>query len=211
MVYNFGIYEDGNHRARIGDKHTKEYLVWHSMISRCYNPNYHGVKSYEDVEVCDDWRYFQKFADWFNKNYYTIDNEVIVLEKDYKTFAYGLEKNYSCDNCMFVPQALNKTITFRHNVTCDLPVGVKYLKYGKKHYSFDQGFERQQDKNYIYKTFDTKEEAYESYLKSVYKRLEHYIDKYDGKIPNDNIKAIRDFIKNDTLREMHKMQTIRFK
>lgn len=82
------------------------------MLSRCYNPNYHGAKNYFDVEVCDEWLNFQNFAKWFNDNYYTIEDDVVLLEKDFKSYAYKLDKIYSPNNCIFVPQCFNKIITF---------------------------------------------------------------------------------------------------
>lgn len=209
MVYNFGIYEDGKYKSKVDGKHTKEYLVWHSMICRCYNKNYHGTDVYENVTVCDDWKYFQRFAEWFHDNYYSLDDEVVLLEKDYKTFAYGLSKNYSYENCMFLPQSLNKVITFQHTVTRDLPVGVRLSCNTKYPYTFEQVFEKQHFNDYQRKIFKTKEDAYENYLLSVYKRLEYYIEKYKDKIPNENIKVIKDFIVNDSLRDMHNMQQLK--
>ena len=197
MVYGVGIYEKGKYQAKIGQNHTKEYLVWRSMISRCYNPNYHNTKAYEKVEVCDDWKYFQSFAEWFYNNYYEFD-EALNLDKDFKCFAYDLPKIYSQNNCIFVPQGLNKTITFEHNVTRDYPVGVvpnSKTKFGTR----------------VGGTFNTKEDAYEYYLSKVYERINNYIEKYNGRLREDILQTFKDFIKNDSLREMHKMQKLTMK
>lgn len=203
MVYGFGIYEKGKHRAKIGEKHTKEYLVWHSMIARCYNKNYHGSKNYKDVQVCEEWRYFQDFCDWFDENYYSLEDECVVLEKDYKTFAYNLDKNYSKENCIFLPQSFNKFISFPHSVSLDLPVGVKNYECKDRPYSVDASLFDGIDG---YPAFHTKEEAYECYLYQTYKRLSKKIEDYKDKIPINCICVLEDFIKNDCLREMHKMQ-----
>ena len=204
MVYNFGIYEKGKYQAKLNGKHTKPYLVWRSMISRCYNPNYHGASAYEEVTVCEEWRYFQNFAEWFDKNYYEIDGEVVLLEKDFKTFAYGLDKNYSPNNCMFLPQSFNKILVFQHSVTKDLPVGVKETLNNR----YSVSLEFKDCKNHA-KNFKTKEEAYDWYLKEVYNHIIQKVKKYEGKIPKENIDVIYDFIKNDCLKEMHKMQKIK--
>jgi len=47
-----------NHGHAKKNRKTPEYIVWESMISRCYNQN---LKSYKDyggrgVSVCDEWR-----------------------------------------------------------------------------------------------------------------------------------------------------------
>lgn len=204
MVYGKGIYERGKHVAKIGDKHTKEYLVWHSMIARCYNPNYHGAKNYSNVEVCDEWLNFQNFAEWFDDNYYTIDNDLVLLEKDFKSYAYGLDKNYSPNNCIFIPQCFNKIIVFQHEVTRDLPVGVKISTNNIYPYTI----ETLKEYNDKYLLFKTKEEAYEAYLERVYSHIDIKLSEYGNKIPNGVIKVIEDFIKNDSLREIHKLQKV---
>ena len=179
MVYNFGIYEKGKYQAKLNGKHTKPYLVWHSMISRCYNPNYHGASAYEEVAVCEEWRYFQNFAEWF-------------------------DKNYSPNNCMFLPQSFNKILVFQHSVTKDLPVGVKETLSNR--YSVLLEFK---DCKSHAKNFKTKEEAYDWYLKEVYNHIIQKVKKYEGKIPKENIDVIYDFVKNDCLKEMHKMQKVK--
>lgn len=205
MVYGVGIYERGKHVAKIGDKHTKEYLVWHSMLSRCYNINYHGFQNYANVGVCEEWLDFQNFAEWFDKNYYTIDDDVVLLEKDFASFAYDLEKTYSPNNCIFLPQIFNKTIVFKHQRTMNLPVGVKKSTVKTNPYTINT-VSRYNDK---YKTFATVEDAYEFYLKRTYSHLEYDLKQYADKIPQKFQDVVYDFIAVDGLRKMHKMQKLK--
>lgn len=205
MVYDVGIYEAGKYKAKENGRHTKVYLVWRSMIARCYSPNYHGANVYENVMVCEDWKYFQRFAEWFDENYYEIPTDTIVLDKDFKSFAYGLSKQYSPENCIFIPQVFNKVITFQHTVNHDLPVGVKSTTSKTFPYTYDQTF-AMRDKDYCYRRFKTKEEAYEAYLDLTYRKIKFYLDIYGDKLPQKSVEVIEDFIKNDALREMHKMQ-----
>lgn len=211
MVYDVGIYKKGKYKSKYLDingkyKHTKEYLVWHSMIARCYNKNYHGNKVYENVKVCKEWQEFQNFGDWFYSNYYELDNEVVVLEKDFKTFAYNLNKEYSPRNCMFIPQTLNKVITFQHSVSIDLPVGIKS---NGNFYCFSINDKNGTSK--YYGGFKTSKEAYEEYLNKTYEKILRYLDEYNNKISDNNINVIIDFVKNDGLRKMHKMQKYEIK
>ncbi len=197
MVYGFGIYEKGKYRAKIGETHTKEYLVWHSMISRCYNKDYHKAEDYKDVIICEEWRYFQNFAEWFHKHYYNFE-ETLNLDKDFKYFAYGLDKIYSPDNCIFIPQSINKTIVFQHQVERDYPVGVVRGSHSNNIFT----------NRLKYIPRKSKEEAYEDYLKIVYDRIKVYINSYKNKIPNETLQVLIDFVNNDSLREMHKMQKL---
>ena len=129
-IYGKGIYEKGLHVAKKNGKHTKEYLVWRTMISRCYNPMYLKKHlSYEKCEVCDEWLYFQDFCKWFDENYYEIDNEIMNLDKDFLCGIKNIKnKIYSPDTCIFIPQEINKTIIHQWNKTTNLPTGVKRTK-----------------------------------------------------------------------------------
>ena len=44
-------------------KVTRAYMSWGSMITRCYNQNYHGYKNYggRNIFVCDQWHNFTVF------------------------------------------------------------------------------------------------------------------------------------------------------
>lgn len=201
MVCGKGVYREGKYKAKVNEKHTKEYLVWHSMISRCYNKNYHGYNNYKDVEVCDEWLDFQTFAEWFNNNYYSIDNDVVILEKDYKTFAYDLSKNYTPNNCIFVPQCFNKMIVFQHEVTLDLPVGIK--RNGELYtMEFNNKYKD------VYVSFENKNEAYEYYVAKTYNHMFMQLANYQNKMPKDVYNTIYDFIQNDGLRKIHKLQNV---
>ena len=210
MIYNKGIYNKGKYVSKCKNKdgilkHTKEYLVWRSMFARCYSNNYHGYKNYKYVEVCDEWIYFQTFAEWFYENYYTIENDTIVLDKDYKTFAYNLNKNYTPKNCIFIPQIFNKIITFQHEVTLNLPVGVKRATNNKTPYTIET-LKKYNDKRLL---FSNVEDAYEAYLNRVYEHLKCNMQIYDKKISDEILQVFDDFIKNDSLRQMHKMQKLK--
>ena len=49
--------ENPNHKTH-GQSETKVYLVWRSMIARCYNKNVIAYKDYggRGISVCDKWR-----------------------------------------------------------------------------------------------------------------------------------------------------------
>ena len=46
---------------------------------------------------------------------------------------------------------------------------------------------------------------------TLYERINNYIEKYNGRLTEDIIQTFKDFIKNDSLREMHKMQKLTMK
>lgn len=80
----------------------KCYDTWKSMIYRCYD---NRNKAYSNVKVCDGWKTFSNFKEWYDENH--IDN--FQLDKDLKTL--GVDKIYSPENCCFVPSKVNNFLT----------------------------------------------------------------------------------------------------
>ena len=79
------------------------------MLGRCYNEyNLKRRPTYKGCEVCDEWLNFQNFAEWFDNNYYTIDNEAVCLDKD---ILIKGNKTYSPEACVFVPITINSLFT----------------------------------------------------------------------------------------------------
>lgn len=118
-VFGFGYIGQGKYKASIKGKATKAYECWKDMLQRCYDP-YHINKepTYIDCYVCDEWLCFQKFAEWFYKNYYECNNERMHLDKD---ILHKGNKIYSPETCVFVPQRINGLF-----IKCDKSRG-KYL------------------------------------------------------------------------------------
>jgi len=114
-----GYMGNGKYKSRVDGVKTKQYQVWGSMLSRCYNPRYLNEaknKKYRNTYTCDEWHNFQTFSKWFDDNYYEIDGEHMELDKDFM----GGGKFYSPDNCCFIPHRLN---TFLTNKKCTNKTG----------------------------------------------------------------------------------------
>lgn len=98
-VFGVGFVGDGRYKTKINGKHTKQYLCWHAMISRCYSPRslslYH---TYNGCSVCNEWHNFQNFAMWFDENF-PKDGKEYALDKDIKING---NKVYSPETCLFV-------------------------------------------------------------------------------------------------------------
>lgn len=84
-ILGIGYIGFGEYKRRIDKKDTFIYTEWHGMLSRCYNKNQqlrNKTKSYKYATVCEEWHNFQNFAKWYNENYYRVDEEKMVLDKD---------------------------------------------------------------------------------------------------------------------------------
>lgn len=108
-VFGFGI-NDYDKPVTIDNSKLYAYEVWTDMIKRCYK-GYRLEKypTYQGCKVCDEWRYFSKFKEWFDENYV----EGSVLDKD---LLGGNSKIYSPQTCCFIPPRLN-IILAKHSIT----------------------------------------------------------------------------------------------
>ena len=137
----------------INGKHIKSYQAWYSMLTRCYDPKAHEHSpTYIGCTVSKEWLSFATFKAWFDINYregYQLDKD--LLNKDNKT--------YSAENCVFVPQEINKLLLKRDASRGKFPIGVYFHKRDNK-------FVAAVRINGILKhlgLFDTAEEAYNAY------------------------------------------------
>ena len=122
----------------IEGKKKKSYECWSNMITRCYCEKYQETHpTYKDCFVCEEWLCFENFEKWFNENYYEMDNQRVMLDKDIL-----IEGNriYSPDTCLFVPEKIN--CIFKNNRGCrkseetkNLPQGVVWNKRKQKYAS----------------------------------------------------------------------------
>lgn len=132
-VYGVGIndaeYEVQNFKSYIvgGDKKWRivwecpYYKRWSGMLKRCYSERYLTInETYKECEVCEEWKFFTNFKAWMEKQ----DWDEKELDKD----ILGDGKLYSPDNCIFIPQNLNKFLIFtsKNKTKYNLPIGVTY-------------------------------------------------------------------------------------
>ena len=112
MLYGMGI---KSHKDR---KMSREaYTRWHDMMKRCYGKEYR--KTYEGITVCKEWLTMSNFFDW-----YLEQGVVTNLEID-KDIINPDAKEYSPENCCFVPKELNILFRTMPNKRA-LPMGVSH-------------------------------------------------------------------------------------
>lgn len=127
-VYGVGYLGEGKHLVRDSNgKLFNKYSKRSGIISRCYNEKYHIKQpTYKDCTICEDWHNYQNFGNWYEENYYEIEDEVMQLDKDILTKG---NKIYSPSTCIFVPQCINLLFTSRkHLRKKGFPVGVSNYK-----------------------------------------------------------------------------------
>ena len=113
---------------------TWEYYKWMNMLKRCFDNKYKEKKpTYKNVTCCDRWLCFVNFLEdleALKKEYNWSENETLNLDKD---ILHKGNKIYSLENCVLVPQWINKLFTKCDASRGDCPVGVCYHKRDKKY------------------------------------------------------------------------------
>lgn len=124
-VFDVGYLGQGKYEVKGKDgKKTKAYNYWMNMLNRCYNPyelNRDKGLSYINCYVCEEWLCFQNFAKWFYKHYYECNGEKMHLDKD---ILFKGNKIYSPENCILVPERINKLFIKRNTKRGEYPIGV---------------------------------------------------------------------------------------
>ena len=124
-MYGIGYIGIGEHKPCINGVCTKEYVVWRNMLRRCYDKEHQKVyKTYKGCTVAREWHNFQNFAEWYNKEYYDIGEE---LELDKDIMIKG-NKKYSPEGCLLVPSRINTLIIKRDANRGKYPLGVTFIK-----------------------------------------------------------------------------------
>lgn len=121
-VYNIGY-------IGVGKYNTSDNLVlydkWSGILRRCYDKKH---PTYKDATVCEEWKCFQVFAEWYEENYKPETMEGWHLDKD--ILVKG-NKTYSPETCCFVPQEINSLFIKRDNGRGEHCIGVTFNKRDK--------------------------------------------------------------------------------
>ena len=127
-VFGVGILGE-KYLSRTNYKNTKEYIIWRSMLMRCFDKQYKNKHiMYEDVFCCDEWLYYPNFHEWLHRqeNFDKWKNEKMsALDKD---ILIKGNKKYSPETCLLVPHNVNGLFIKQNRKRGELPIGVSYCK-----------------------------------------------------------------------------------
>ena len=147
------------------------------MIRRCYDTkSSYNRPTYENCSVCNEWHNFQNFAEWYENNYYEIDNDKMQLDKDILIKNHNI---YSSDTCCFVNHTINSMFTnkkrFRNSI-----IG-SYKRCGKYEVSCENTLLKK--KQYLGR-FNDENEAFTVYKNYKENNIKAVADHYKDKIPD---------------------------
>jgi hypothetical protein len=168
MVYGKGYIGEGKYSPKINKKAHK---LWAAMFQRCYGNIY---RTYEQVNVCEEWHNFQVFAEWVENNY----NEELMRN-------WELDKDIICKNaniyspatCCFIPHTINVLFSIKPYKKSGLPQGI--YKRGKK-YTVKFSIKGKFIKPLLFLTIEDAcfryNELKNQHLKSLIEEIKHIID-----------------------------------
>ena len=156
QVYEW-VTESGGKRIRKIVFKCEYYVVWKSMLARCYSKKFlESNQSYIGTVVCSEWLYASEFKKWMEQKDWhgkSLDKDIIVRGN----------KLYSPDTCAFVLPATNSFVIASDAIRGDYPIGVSlYKRTGKYHAQCKNPFtEKPEHLGY----FLTPEDAHEAWRK----------------------------------------------
>lgn len=186
-LYGVGYIGEGKYKMSEGCIKTKAYNTWRAMIERCYNKNKHDRPTYDDCTVCNEWHNFQNFAEWYEENYYEIDNEKMCLDKD--ILVKG-NKIYGPETCVFVPNRINALFTKRQNKRGKASIGLTMYGKNKK---FRVSCQNENCKHINLGSYDTQEEAFAIYKQFKENTIKQVADEYKDLIPEKLYNAMYEY------------------
>ncbi|HFD2052148.1 TPA: hypothetical protein ACF2DE_002879 [Clostridium perfringens] len=180
----------GLEKVKENGKHLKSYESWRDMLRRCYDKKLQRKRpTYIGCKVCEEWLYYPNFKKWYEENYYEIEGQKMMLDKD--ILVKG-NKVYSPDTCMIVPSNINTLFIKNDKNRGNCPVGVTWVSRDKKFQPqcniFD--IETGKSKHKSFKTFKNKEEAFELYKRIKEENIKQVADYYKYQIPKKLYEAM---------------------
>jgi hypothetical protein len=187
-VYGVGYLGEGIYTPIENGKRTRKYKIWQGMLERCYDEkSLEKLPTYIGCSVAEEWHNFQNFAAWYDKNYYTIEGEMMCLDKD---MLIKGNKVYSPDACVFAPNRINVLLTKTNSKRGEFPIGVSYNKRSGKFQS-----RCAYDGKLIHiDFFDTPEEAFLAYKTFKEYIIKEVAENYKDRIPNKLYYAMKKYI-----------------
>ena len=174
-----------------GDVKTKEYVLWCSMLERCYSDTYKKKKpTYEDCEVSENFKSYEYFYEWCNKQIgFNNDGNGNPFQLDKDLLVKG-NKVYSESTCVFLPAEINSLLVKSEASRGEHPIGVSWNKRDK---AFVAQVNRNKGQQECLGSFKTELEAFNAYKKAKESFVKEQANKWKDKIDERAYEALMNY------------------
>lgn len=186
-VHKTGFLGVGDAITSRDGRDTPIYSAWGNMLKRCYSEkSLLSCPTYAGCTVAPEWHNFQTFAQWYENNFYVVNNETMDLDKD---ILFKGNKIYSPETCVFVTHRINSLFISRKSLRGEYPIGVCYAR--DKH-KFQSKIRDEKTTKHL-GWFDTPDEAFDSY--KIYKEslAKDIAEEYKNFIPEKLYQALLNY------------------
>ena len=185
-VYGVGVLGT-KYPSRVNGVKTKEYALWHSMLTRCYNNSFKKRRpTYIGCEVSDKFKSYEYFYEWCNKQI-GFSNKGWQLDKD--LLVKG-NKAYSEDSCVFIPKEINLVLVKCTTSRGEHLIGVHW---NKKDKAFIARVNKSKGKREHLGLFNTELEAFNAYKEAKETFIKEQADKWKLQIDPKAYEALMNY------------------
>jgi len=184
-IFGVGFIGEGTYKTD-----NKMNNTWWHMLQRCYDKTTQEKQpTYIGCTVCEEWHNYQNFANWYDENYYEVDNQKMEIDKD---ILIKGNKVYSPETCVFVPKKINILFTKRSLSRGEFPIGVQLHSLNCKN-KYGASCSNGTGKGVYLGLYLTPELAFEAY--KIYKEnlIRTLAEKYYGLIPEKLYNALMQY------------------
>lgn len=162
----------------------KFYILWVSMLTRCYDLKYKSkYPTYDKCIVSDRWKNFQNFVDdcylLEYKPNYVLDKDILIKNN----------KIYSFETCCFVPEEINKKFEKCNARRGNTYIGVTNTKEGK----FRASCIQENTTSTHIGIFNNQLEAFNAYKEMKEKNIREMATKFISKISEKVFKVLIEY------------------
>ena len=170
-----------------GGKDTKGYILWKSMLERCYSTTLKKkYPTYEGCEVSDKFKSYEYFYEWCNKQI-GFSNKDWHLDKD---LLIKGNKVYNEDSCVFIPKEVNTLLTKREALRGEHLIGVCWSTTNK---AFKAQVSKSKGKSEHLGYFKTEIEAFNAYKQAKESFIKEQANEWKSQIDERAYEALMNY------------------
>ena len=166
---------------------TKEYVLWHCMLERCYSTTFKKKQpTYEICKCSENFKSYEYFYEWCNKQ---IGFGVKGFDLDKDLLVKG-NKVYSENTCVFIPQEVNTLLIKSVASRGKHLIGVSWSNTSK---SFIARVAKNKGKQEYLGSFNTEIEAFNAYKTAKESFVKEQAEKWKGQIDKRAYNALMNY------------------